>query len=70
MNTPEDYMKEGFKSLSEARENFEKAGELYEIRNDEIKADGENVKSVREAIHYIAKADDELSAIRENDLDE
>jgi hypothetical protein len=62
---PEKLMKEGFESLSKTRDCFEKAVIEYDKRDGT-----ENVNSVNlnTAIHRLAQAYDEVSAIWENDI--
>jgi len=66
--TPEKSMKKGFKYLKKARRAFNKGVVLYKERNDEKKADIENVINTTAAIHYLDEAYDEISAIWENDI--
>ncbi len=68
MEAPEKKMKIGFESLSKTRKYFEKAIVLYEKRNSEEHADKENVINIKNAIHLLAQAYDEVSAIWENDI--
>ena len=66
--TPEQVMRKAFESLAKTRECLEQAGELYELRNSEIKSDSVNATNVREVIDCLAQAYDCISEIWENDL--
>lgn len=70
MGTPEIIMKQVFDKLSETRELLNKAKIEYDKRNDDSKADKENSKNVGNSILFLCKAYDEISAIKENDLEE
>ena len=61
-------MKEGFDQFFAARDNFKLAVTAYQKRNDENKADKENVINMSEAIGYMNKAYDCMSEIWENDI--
>lgn len=63
-------MKQVFDKLSETRELLNKAKIEYDKRNDDSKADKENSKNVGNSILFLCKAYDEISAIKENDLEE
>jgi hypothetical protein len=65
---PEMLMADGFDHFFTARETFENAVESYKERNCEETADSINAVNVGNAIHYMARAYDELSAIWENDI--
>lgn len=65
MGTPEELMKEGFENLSKTRECFEKAVIEYDKRDESGNVNSINVKV---AIHRLAQAYDEVSAILENDI--
>ena len=65
VKTPEELMKEGFESFFKARECFEKAALEY----DKVTGyDTLNAENVRAAIHFLAKAYDQVSEIWENDI--
>jgi hypothetical protein len=65
IKTPEELMKEGFESFFKARECFEKAALEY----DKVTGyDTLNAENVRAAIHFLAKAYDQVSEIWENDI--
>ena len=70
MQTPEQIMKQVFEKLSETRNLLDRAKIEYEKRNDNQRADKENSKNVGSCILYLCKAYDEISAIKENDLEE
>lgn len=65
MERPEMFMKEGFENLSATRECFEKAVIEYDKRDEAGNVNSINVKA---AIHRLAQAYDEVSAIWENDI--
>jgi hypothetical protein len=65
---PEMLMADGFDHFFTARECFENAVKAYQERNCEETADSINAVNVGNAIHYMARAYDELSAIWENDI--
>lgn len=65
MKTPEELMKEGFENLSKTRECFTQAGIEYNIRDG---LDNVNSVNIKAAIHLLAQAYDEVSAIWENDI--
>jgi hypothetical protein len=67
-NTLEKKMELGFNHLRKVREYFDKAIPLYEKRNDDARGDKENIENIKSAIHYLALAYDEVSAIWENDI--
>jgi hypothetical protein len=68
VKTPEELMNEGFENLSKTRELFGEAFKAYNTRSDFVKADPENAANVKSALHYLAAAYDEVSAIWENDI--
>ena len=68
MERPEELMKEGFEALQKTRELFSEAFKAYNTRSDFVKADPENAANVKSALHYLAAAYDEVSAIWENDI--
>lgn len=68
METPEKLMKEGFENLSKTRELFAEAFKAYNTRSNFVKADPQNAANVKSALHYLAAAYDEVSAIWENDI--
>lgn len=68
MERPEACMKEGFLHLQQTREWLEKAKIEYDKRSNFTKADSENSANVKSALHYLAAAYDEVSAIWENDI--
>ena len=63
--TPEELMKQGFESFFKARECFEKAVVEYDKRDGTENVNSVNLKA---AIHRLAQAYDEVSAIWENDI--
>lgn len=66
--TPEELIKQGFENLSKTRELFGEAFKAYNTRSDFTKADPENAANIKSALHYLAAAYDEVSAIWENDI--
>lgn len=66
--TPEQIMKDGFDSFFNAVKCFKKAVPLYKKRNDQSKADPENVVNLNKSILLMNQAYDEISAIWENDI--
>ena len=70
MGIPEKTMKQVFEKLSEIRDLLDKAKVEYDKRNDDSKADKENSNNITLSILYLCKAYDEISAIKENDLEE
>lgn len=65
METPEELMKQGFENLSKTRDCFEKAVIEYDKRDLPGNVNSVNIKI---AIHRLAQAYDEVSAIWENDI--
>lgn len=70
METPELIMKQVFEKLSETRHLLDQAKIEYEKRNNEDKGDYWNAINVGLSIGHLARAYDEISAIKENDLED
>jgi hypothetical protein len=70
MEAPERLMSVGFSMLKEAKGYFKKAAIEYEKRDSDAKVDKQNFTNVWSAIRLMDQAYDEVSAIKENDLEE
>lgn len=68
-NTPESVMAKYFETLNQARKLLEQAETLYKQRDNDCKGDKFNAINCRKSILHLAHAYDEVSAIKENDID-